>query len=352
MSSKVRVQGERVRAFLLKAIGAGDADVVNAAMKKFGITRQAVNKHIQKMREMGTIAVTGTARKPVYSLAEMERGMFSYPLQPGLAEDVVWTNDVRPILEHLPGNVLNIWHYAFTEMFNNAIDHSGGSTIDVVISKNALNTEIAIHDDGVGIFRKIQGEFDLIDERLAIFELAKGKLTTDPANHTGQGIFFTSRMMDEFSILSGGLMFDHQRSRSDDWLLERTRPGKGTNVWMSLDNHTSRTTRKVFDEYSGGDDYAFNKTVVPLTLAKFGADELVSRSQAKRVLARVNLFATVLFDFKGVEHIGQAFADQIFRVYANEHPEIKLLPINMRKAVQEMVDRARKPGTAPPTVPE
>lgn len=341
MSSKVREQGEKVRHFILNGIGKNTPDIVGVTVHKFDISRQAVNKHIQKLREMGTISVSGSTRSPKYALSEMVSQEFVYTIEPGLAEDVVWARDVRPVVAPLPDNVLNIWSYSFTEMFNNAIDHSGGTEIVVRVAKTALNTTIYLHDNGVGIFRKIQGELDLLDERLAIFELAKGKLTTDPANHSGQGIFFTSRMMDQFAIASGGLYFDHDRSKAHDWLLERSRPGSGTNVFMVLNNHTARTTRKVFDDFSSGDDYAFSKTVVPLSLAKFGPDELVSRSQAKRVLARVNLFSTVVFDFKDVEQIGQAFADQIFRVYANEHPGITLVPIHMKKHVKEMVGRAR-----------
>lgn len=347
MSSKVREKGERVRAFILDKISSQEADVVGTTVKKFDITRQAVNKHIQRLKEMGTITVGGSTRSPKYALCDMHIESFNYALTSQLAEDVVWTRDIRKAIEPLPDNVMSIWHYAFTEMFNNAIDHSGGKVISVDIRKTAVDTEIAIHDDGIGIFRKIQQELDLIDERLAIFELSKGKLTTDPANHTGQGIFFTSRMLDQFSIMAGGLFFDHDRSADSDWLLERSKPGPGTHVWMTLKNHTARTSRKVFDEFSSGDDYAFDKTVVPLKLAKFGADELISRSQAKRVLARVHLFKTVVFDFKDVKNIGQAFADQIFRVYANDHPHIQLLPIHMHKTVKDMVDRARSANNLP-----
>ena len=153
-------------------------------------------------------------------------------------------------------------------------------------------------DDGVGIFRKIQGELDLVDERLAIFELSKGKLTTDPARHSGEGIFFTSRMMDEFAILSGGLLFDHRRGEDRDWLTEREQPKAGTRVKMHLSNHTSRSTKEVFDAFSSKDGtYTFSKTVVPVTLAKIGPAQLISR-QAKRLMARGDLFEIVVFDFK------------------------------------------------------
>jgi hypothetical protein len=59
------------------------------------------------------------------------------------------------------------------------------------------------------------------------------------------------------------------------------------------------------------------------TVELLDGDPLISRSQAKRVLARVELFRTVLFDFSRVSSIGQAFADEMFRVFAHTHPGIE-----------------------------
>jgi hypothetical protein len=56
---------------------------------------------------------------------------------------------------------------------------------------------------------------------------------------------------------------------------------------------------------------------------------------------QVNIVKTrVVFDFKDVPSIGQAFADEIFRVYAKKHPDIILLPANMDERVEYMVNRA------------
>ena len=41
----------------------------------------------------------------------------------------------------LPGNAIGIWHYGFTEMFNNVIDHSASKTVEVAIQKTAYSTE-------------------------------------------------------------------------------------------------------------------------------------------------------------------------------------------------------------------
>lgn len=354
--SHVRERGEDVRRYIIDNVEQFPKAISRRTAEKFGITRQAVNKHLRKLIEEKALQETGETRSRVYKLCPLSEWTRTYKPEDRegsapLAEDVVWRNDILPVLGQVPDNVRNIWQYGFTEMFNNALDHSAGSEITVRIKKTAATSEMMIADNGVGIFRKIQKEMNLLDERHAILELSKGKLTTDPVNHTGEGIFFSSRMFDEYDILSGGVYFSHQFGDEEDWILERERLRTGTGVWMKLHNHTTRTLRKIFDHYADGEDYGFNKTVVPVNLARYGNDQLVSRSQAKRVLARVELFKIVIFDFTGVDVIGQAFADEIFRVFANRHPEITLHAIHAGSAVKRMIERAKSGQAVPDAGP-
>jgi biotin operon repressor len=337
----VRTRGEDIRRFILGHVETHAGDIAKLTSEHFSITRQAVSKHLKKLTAEGCLVESGNTRNRTYKLSALTVWKKTYRIVPGLAEDVVWTNDIRPALNPLSKNAVDIWSYGFTEMFNNAMDHSNGTRIHVALQKNAISSGIAIFDDGVGIFRKIQAAMNLLDERQAILELAKGKLTTDPRNHSGEGIFFTSRMFDSFQILSGGVFFTHQHGEAEDWLLENKHAPRGTSVFMSLHNQTSRTSKKIFDQFSSGEDYVFNKTVVPVKLAFYGSDKLISRSQAKRVLARVELFRTVIFDFDDVPSIGQAFSDEIFRVFATRHPEMKLTSINANPEVSKMIVRAR-----------
>ena len=341
MTARVRTRGEDVRRFILEHVEKHPNDIGKFASDHFGITRQAVNKHLQKLCQEQALTESGNTRSRKYKLAPLLEWNKKYQITPDLAEDLVWRNEVTDVLSPLPDNVIDIWHYGFTEMFNNAIDHSSGAEILVAVRKNAANTEMLIYDNGVGIFKKIQATMNLLDERHAILELSKGKLTTDPQNHTGEGIFFTSRMFDRFGIISGGVTFDHEFGDDRDWILEIGNPQEGTIVWMEINNHTSRTTKKVFDKFTSEDDFGFSKTVVPVKLAQYGNDQLISRSQAKRLLARIELFKTVIFSFEGVKFIGQAFADEIFRVFANRHPEIQLLTMRTNSEIKRMIERAK-----------
>ena len=340
--SRVRERSELIRQFILIQVRKHPRDVVSLASQEFGISRQAINKHIQYLVEQKAIVVEGSTKNRSYHLHLLIDWNQVYSLTDKLQEDVVWDTDIKPLIADLPKNVRDIWVYGFTEMLNNAIDHSSGTKVIVQVQKTAIDTEIAILDDGEGIFKKIQRELQLNDERHAMLELAKGKLTTAPDRHSGQGIFFTSRMFDIFMIRSENVYFSHMSNYQGDFIGEGNNPLSGTSVFMKLKNNISRTAKQIFDDFSSvdSDDYDFIKTVVPVHLAQYGDESLVSRSQAKRLLSGVDKFKVVVFDFSGVEAIGQAFADEIFRVFKKQHPEMEIMSLNASKEVAQMISRA------------
>lgn len=339
---KVTHKGEQIRQFIIENINNHSKDIAQVVEKKFNISRQAVHKHIKNLIIQGAINAKGTTRNRSYSLSKIQQYNKMYELNESMEEDVVWRKDIEPLLNQYPDNVRDIWHYCFTEMLNNAIDHSSGKFVSVRIDKTAINTQIILSDDGEGIFKKIQRELNLLDERHAVLELSKGKLTTDPKSHTGEGIFFTSRMMDDFVILSGGTYFSHRVVGDEDWIMESKPSGDGTFIFMTLNNNTSKTLKKIFDKYaSKKEDYGFTKTVVPVKLVKYGDEALVSRSQAKRLLSRLDRFKIVLLDFDGINSIGQAFADEIFRVFKLKNTNTEIIPIRANHDVEDMIIRAR-----------
>lgn len=321
---------------LISEDGRGVADKLAA---EFGISRVAAYKHLTALIGAGLVEAVGTTRARVLRLPTLANAVRIYPRE-GLSEDVAWREVFAPSLADLPANVRNLWHYGVTEMVNNAVDHSGSAEVRVGLQRDALATTGHVADSGEGIFLKIQRALGLYDPREAILELAKGKLTTDPAHHTGEGIFFASKMFDAFVIRSGKLSFMHDTDPFDV-LVERPVDAPGTLVLMRLENDSPRVTQEIFDEFAAPDEYTFAKTIVPVRLAQYEGEKLVSRSQAKRLTMRFERFRHVVLDFDEVVEIGQAFADEVFRVFAQAHPEVLLAPVNMTPEVERMVRRAR-----------
>ena len=334
----MRLDKEFIRRRALQLIAADGRGVAPKLAQDFGLSRQVANGYLQGLAQEGLIEAEGSTRARVYRLVAISDIAHSYSPD-GLEEDRVWRELLLPQLKDLPENVVDIWHYGATEMINNAIDHADAETIEVRLVRNGLFSAICVADDGMGIFLKIQRALDLADAREAILELVKGKLTTDPDNHTGEGIFFTSRAMDEFHIESAKLHFRHAAGTADI-LEEMETPRAGTLVRMQLANDSPTELSAVFDDFADPEEFTFDRTVIPLRLAQFEGQKLVSRSQARRIAHRFERFRQVELDFSGIETIGQAFADELFRVFAKGHPDIRLVPTNTAPAVDRMIRRA------------
>ncbi len=332
---------KKIRGVLARAIHEGRKDIVGLGVKRFGVSRQAISKHLASMVEEGILDAHGKTRARVYSLRTLAEERVSFKLSERPAEHEVWQEHFAPLLAELPKNVLDICRYGFMEMFNNAVEHSEGDLVVAVLELTYVSLEMRVGDDGIGIFRKIKNGLNLSTEREAILELTKGKVTTDQKSHTGEGIFFTSRVFDEFEILSGSLFFCHD-TPDDDWILDNEKNAiSGTIVKMQIVTRSPRTLRKVFEQFtSDAAAPAFDKTQVPVGLLCVGDQNVVSRSQARRLLAGMDRFKEIMLDFNGVEDVGQAFADEVFRVFQNQNPSIVLKHAGANRHVKAMIERA------------
>jgi len=339
-------KGQKIRTQILSDVVHHPSDISNHIATIFSITPQAVFRHIKTLEVEGKIVSSGKGKGKRYALGEVREYHLSFELSPALSEDSLWRNHFSFVFEGLNENIIDICQYGFTEMVNNAIDHSEGDTLHIDVSRTKESVLMFIIDNGEGIFRRIQRLCHLEDERHAIMELSKGKLTTDPKKHSGEGIFFTSRMFDTFDIVSKGLNFSHNDKNTFDFLLDsHLKMGDiGTVIILEIALNAQRRIKDIFDQFTEDifqeGTSQFNKTIIPVKLAQYENEKLMSRSQAKRLLVRIEKFQYVVFDFDGVNTIGQAFADEIFRVYAYEHQNTFLLPVNMNAEVASMVNRA------------
>lgn len=237
------------------------------------------------------------------------------------------------ILLGIPKNIRGLFEHGFTEMLNNAIDHSRSKNIDVECRRSDTVITFIIRDFGIGIFNNIRDTFRLPGTLVAIQELLKGKRTTDTKNHTGQGIFFTSKMADVFIIDSYEKTLTINNLVSDVFIKDRKNL-VGTRVSFSVHLTSPKTAKMVFDAFTGSaeEDHIFNKTRVTIKLFEYG-DSLPSRSEAKRVMLNLENFKEVELDFSGVETIGQGFADQIFRVWHAKYPDTHIFAVNTNENI-------------------
>lgn len=301
-----------------------------------GVTRRTAQRALTRLAELQWLSIEGGARRKVYRPGLLRQVVRRYALA-GLGEDIPWALDFAPFFT-FPAAVHRMVQHAFCELVNNAIDHSGGTHVTISLRQTASHAQLLVSDDGRGLFRRIAETFAIDDPRLAMLELSKGKLTSEPRTHSGQGLFFTSKLADVFDLHANEVAFQQRDWDGQGWQPQRALKREGTSVYVALALDTPRTLEAVRKAYSlDGLGVGFERTVVPLRLIASDLAGLESRAQARRVGARLNEFRRAELDFSGVPDIGHAFADELFRVLAVELPTLELVPANMSPAIAAML---------------
>jgi len=308
--------------------------------EQLGISRQALNLHVQKLISNGNIIKTGVTRAAKYYLAESGPKAEKYNKTVRLAnldENAVYhematTLNLKSVLS---SDQESIVHYGFTEMLNNAIDHSKTDKCEISVSMDKANIEFEIRDRGIGVFHSIASRLSLQDEYAAMIELLKGKTTTMPDAHSGEGIFFSSQAADKFTLRSHSIQLLWDKFK-DDVFVSQPRFSKGTSVHFLL-NRSSRTKLEtVFSRFAPEEfDFEFSKTKIMIKLLK---PEYISRSEAKRLIVNLEKFRVVELNFKHVSQLGQGFADEVFRVFASRNPNTALQVTHASSSIQAMIN--------------
>lgn len=265
----------------------------------------------------------------------------------GLKEDEIWqkVRKSTDFLNDITESAENILYFAFTEMLNNAIDHSRSGVGYVKIWLEDDKLKFIVKDNGVGVFKNVMVNRKIDSEVDAARELIKGKLTTQPGWHSGEGIFWTSKVADIFSLESYDYKLTIDNKVEDYTIKKIDTPLIGTKVYFEIAKDTTKSLQKLFRDFSfDNQKLALDTTIIPVKL--FDEGEIwISRSQAKKLLAGLEKYKKIIFDFAGIEVIGQAFADEIFRVFNILHPDIVLEPVNMSESVKLMVSHAQNDQT-------
>lgn len=321
--------------------------------RHFGVSRQYASGLISELVAEGRLVKIGKTRAAFYvSLAYAKKNQGIIPnyfsqsfLNKNLEEHAVLEQieNSLPRIKRLPENIRSVFTYAFSEMLDNAVEHSESKEVLVETSIQDKYLLFQVRDYGIGVFKNVMAQRKLKSELEAIQDLLKGKTTTMPKSHSGQGIFFTSKVGDVFALES----FDYKLTVDNtlpDVFVEKTKNSvKGTLVKFQISIESGKHLNNVFKRYTNIDeesDYGFDKTEIQVKLYTIGG-VYISRSQARRVLSGLEKFKTIIFDYNNVPVVGQAFADEIYRVFRNRHPGIVIQEKNMLEGVKFMVERTK-----------
>lgn len=314
-------------------------DIIARTMQHCKISRTTALRHMKHLIQAGKIIKTGKTRKISYALTKALKQSFTLQLTTDFFEHDFFVEHLQSLLtDNTNTNTFSICEYGITEMLNNCKDHSQGKSanIEITITNNTVNCQI--NDNGIGLFTTLADVLQLSDKREIMLELSKGKVTRDPANHSGEGIFFTSRAFDVFKISANKYCYIRNNIENDWTFYTDEASVKGTTVELSIARNSKQNLANIFMKYQD-DGLSFVKTDVIIELSQLYGERLISRSQAQRVARNLDKFTHVTLDFSKVMAIGQGFVDQLFRVYKNQNKNITIDYINANSDVEFMIKR-------------
>lgn len=330
---------DRIINYILEHITVDPRHTVAKTVENFNVSKSTVYNYIHTLEDKNIIVRDENNNYKLYD----EDKVFVLNNDGKLKEERVFDTEILPFISEVPSNVVKIWRYSFTEILNNAIEHSQADTIRCFCRKNIKDVTILIDDNGIGIFKNIQNYFKefhhediTLDEAVAM--LFAGKLTTMKDAHSGEGIFFTSQILDDFLIMSDSKIFC--RDNFDAFLMDSSvnkSSRSGTSVFMRLSCSSKKELSEIFNIFSTVEE-GFIRTKIPI-LHIFTGGFPVSRSEARRLCAMIFDFKEAILDFAGVEEIGQAFAHELFVVFKKSNPNVSIKIENAAPNVEFMIKR-------------
>lgn len=321
-----------------------------------GVSRQYISKLIKELIVLGEVEKIGETKNAKFFLLTdhivgLDDAMVSLSHHPwyysikrkriGLREDEV-LDDIETrtdILRDVSPTIAQKVRYTFTEMLNNAIDHSQSEYIIIMMVRDTKKIIFWVVDHGIGIFQSIQKKYNFSNTDDAVAQLLKGKETTQPQQHPGEGVYFTSRIADVLQIAS----FDKKLLFHNDGFihdfnfsaLEKSDALSGTRIIGTIHFDSSINVQTIFASVTN-EDLVFDKTDIAVELYTKKM-HFVSRSEAKRLLIGLEKFKRITLDFKNVELVGQGFIDEIFRVWQKKFPQTQLTYTHANHAVEFMI---------------
>lgn len=340
-----RPQTLAIREFILSHVARHPRDIARCVAREYGISRQAVNRHLLGLVEEGLVEAHGQTRAREYRLRALATATRRLNVTPVLTEDRMWDACLHPHLEGVPHNIREVCQYAFTELAGNALAHAGATRVVVAVRATAADVEFGVTDNGAGVFRVLSERLGHGDARESVLELTKGRLTTDPERHRGGSLLLVSRLFDRFELQSGDHTFTFTPA-NDRWEVRREPfTIHGTSVRVRTSFARDRSLDGTLNDWTTPEG-ELTRAHLPVAMMMHPGEGLMSRAQAKRLTRRLDECAEVFLDFHEVETIGRGFADEVFRVFRGSHPQTVLVTMNACDAVRGRIREALR--DAPP----
>jgi len=327
----------QIKKFILDNLKIHKKDIIQTSINHFGISRQAMHKHMKSLIEDKKVVAFGNTKGRYYKLNPSVNYTKNFELTNEISTEIILKENILPNIKSLKDNIFEIFEFSIGALLNNVVDHANANKIYFKLYINHRDSHFVISDDGIGIFNKIRTGLGLVNTHMAGLELAKGNITTDPDNHSGDELNAIIHLFDKVTIDSSGhsLRFFND---NNEWLMQNSKQQHGTRIHLQIDTQSKRSCAKIFE-------FIFKKKhrhiSIPLNLLELSDYKIINcRSQVKNVLRNIKDYKIIEFDFQKIDLIGPSFADALVRKTKEYNQFANIEWINSNSTVDLLMSRA------------
>ena len=300
----------KIKNFILDNLSQHQKDIIQTSIERFGVSRQAIHKHMNSLIDDNKVIAHGATKGRYYELIPYVNYNKHIDIDSNLSVEEIMKLYVKPHIEVLPRNILEIFEFSISALINNILEHADASKLYYKIFINHNEAHFILNDNGVGIFDNIKSKLKLPNIRFSALELTKGYVSTNPKFHSGEELNAVINLFDTVEIGSSGKLLTFV-NKNTDWELKNSLQKKGTRFHLRISASSDRTCAKTFGKIFGNEK---SRIRIPVSLLDVSKHQVLnSKSQAKNLLRNVENYEKVEFDFKKIDLIGPAFADALIR---------------------------------------
>src|SRR5688572_21875322 len=240
-----RSQTESIRAFILDCVAENPRSVARQVAQAYGISRQAANRHLDALVEEGVLEQAGATRSKEYRLRRESLLNREIRVTPVLSPERLWDDHIAPVLADDRADVRELCRGAFRDLVRNVTTHAHASWVTVAFSATARHIDVAVGDDGRGIFNQVATRLGAKGARECaelLVRHANARSTDFPAVR----LVLLGRNFETFAIASSGIALEFNAG-TDAWSLrDDDVPAQGTRVALRLrrPGYTSPTSNR------------------------------------------------------------------------------------------------------------
>jgi len=329
-------KSEQIKQFIIENLSQHQKDIIKATIQKFGLSRQAILKHMNNLIIENRVVAHGKTRDRYYELRPIVNYSRSINIQDSFNLKKILREQVIPNLSNFSLNIREICEFSLFALFYNILYHAKATRLYYKIYVTQHNIHLIVSDNGIGIFSSIADALNYNPIQVAVVEIAKGNVTSDPERYSGDDLMAVTHMFDKIEISSSGVALIYNNAIKE-WKMQKSKQTNGTRIQLEISTNSRRTCQDVFKNL-----FTKKKGIahVPVKLATLKDEQLNTREQAHNLLHNLRELNQIKFDFKNIEVIGPAFADELVRRTKKKNQTIDISWVNSSELVDTLMSRA------------